>query len=592
MLKELNINEEKLRDLHLRKLALGEIQGPPTGYASIDKPWLKYYSKEQIINKMPKMSIYDYMIKNNKNHLNDIAINYFDKKITYKEFNSMIEKCSRSFLKNNIKEGDIVTICMPNTPEAILAFYALNKIGAVANMIHPLSGQNEIKDFINEVDSKMILTIDASYNKIANIADETNLEKIVVVSPADSMPTTTKIAYNILNKNENLIVDNRMQLWKDFINSSKNYENREEYPKYYENRLAVILHTGGTTGNPKGVKLTDDNFNSMVEQFLSTASNFERNDKMLTIMPVFHGFGLCSSVHLPLSAGVTTILIPKLNAKRLDKLIKKNKPNHIIGVPTLFKGMINNKKLQKTDLSFLKYVVSGGDLVKDSLENDINDFLKAHGSSAKLNKGYGLSEAVAGASFSSDDYNLIGAVGIPMVSTNIKIVEPGTEKELRQGEVGEICIKGPTVMQGYYKKEEETKSTIKNGWLHTGDLGYYDNDVYYFSQRKGNMIISSGVNVYPSNIEQVIENHDAVSACAVIGIYHPYKIQVPKAYIVLKDGYEYTDELRKEIDDLCKKNLNVYSVPYKYEFREKLPQTLLGKICRKELEEEEKNKVR
>lgn len=590
-LSKLSEEEEVKRNIYLKKFQTGEIQGPPIGKLSLDKNWLRKYTDKELSVKIPHMKIYDYMMKDNLNHFNDKAIVYFGKSITYKKLDKKINAFAKSLKQDGIKKGDIITVCMPNTPEAVIAFYAINKIGAIANMIHPLSGQQEIKNYLKEADSKMIITIDSSYNKITNIADETNLQKIVLVSPADSMPLLTKISYKFSKRKNKLTHDIRTISWNEFIKTGLGY-NKEIEENYEKNRTAVILHTGGTTGVPKGVELTDDNFNSMVEQFLQTANNFKRNDRMLTIMPVFHGFGLCSSVHLPLSAGVMINLIPKLNSKKLDKLITKYKPNHIIGVPTLFKGIINNKKLKKVDLSFLKYVVSGGDLVKDSLENDINDFLKEHNSNIKLSKGYGLSEAVAGATFASNGYNNPASVGIPMVATNLKLVKPGTNIELENGEIGEICLYGPSIMKGYYHNEEETNSTLKNGWLHTGDLGYYENDSLYFAQRKGNMIISSGVNVYPSNIEEVIEKHDSVSACAVIGIYHPYKIQVPKAYIVLKEGYELTDELKKEIENLCKKNLNVYSVPYKYEFRDKLPQTLLGKINKKELEQGEKSKTR
>lgn len=590
-LSKLSEEEEVKRNIYLKKFQTGEIQGPPIGKLSLDKNWLKKYTDKELSIKIPHMKIYDYMMKDNLNHFNDKAIVYFGKSITYKKLDKKINAFARSLKQDGIKKGDIITVCMPNTPEAIIAFYAINKIGAIANMIHPLSGQQEIKNYLKEVNSKMIITIDSSYNKITNIADETNLQKIVLVSPADSMPIWTKMAYKFSQRKNKLTHDIRTLSWDRFIKNGSNYNKKIE-EEYEKNRTAVILHTGGTTGIPKGVELTDDNFNSMVEQFLQTASNFERNDRMLTIMPVFHGFGLCSSVHLPLSAGVMINLIPKLNSKKLDKLITKYKPNHIIGVPTLFKGIINNKKLKKVDLSFLKYVVSGGDLVKDSLENDINDFLKEHNSSVKLSKGYGLSEAVAGVTFAYNGYNNPTSVGIPMVATNLKIVKSGTNIEVENGKIGEICLYGPSIMKGYYHNETETNSSIKNGWLHTGDLGYYENDSLYFAQRKGNMIISSGVNVYPSNIEEVIEKHDSVSACAVIGIYHPYKIQVPKAYIVLKEGYELTDELKEEIENLCKKNLNVYSVPYRYEFRDKLPQTLLGKINKKELEQGEKSKTR
>lgn len=593
MIKSLKINDAKLHDLYLRNIAIGKIYGPMTGRASLDKEWLKYYSEEQILGEMPEKTIFEYMKADNENHLNDIAIKYFNTKMTYKQFFCKIEECEKAFVASGIKDGDIVTICMPNTPEAVIAFYALNKIGAIANMIHPLSGQNEIKNFINEVNSKIIITIDIACNKVLNVANDTKLEKIINVTPANSMGFIVKKIYKYTKNAVKIPNDERLISWDKFIKMGRNLENiSDNEVKYTKDKLAVLLHTGGTTGKPKGVMLTNDNFNSMVEQFFKGENNFERGDSILAIMPVFHGFGLCSSIHLPLSVGVHPILIPKLNGKKLDKVFKKYKPNNIIGVPTLFKGMLTNKKLKNMDMSYLKYVVSGGDLVKDSLETDINTFLGQHGSKAKLSKGYGLSEAVAGVTFASKDYNLPSSIGIPMTDTNIKIVKPGTNDELFKGEIGEMCIKSPSVMKGYYNNNEETNKTMQDGWLHTGDLGYCEDGIFYFAQRKGNMIISSGVNVYPSNIEQVIETHEAVAVCAVIGIYHSYKLQVPKAYIVLKEGYEASEELKNEIASLCRENLNVYSIPYSYEFREKLPQTLLGKISHKELaEEEQKVKV-
>ena len=592
MIKNLKINEEKLRKIYLCKIAKGEIFGPMSDKLSESMPWLKFYNEEQIMGEMPENKIYDYMMKKNKEHLDDVALYYFGKEFTYRKFDELIDQCSKSMLANGIGENDIVTICMPNTPEAVIAFYAINKIGAVANMIHPLSGQEQIKNYLNEVDSKLIITMDMAYSKVLNIVEETKVEKIVTVTASDSMPFMMKKIFRFTPNYVKMNDNDKMVRWNTFIDEGKSYNGELKQSEYQKDKLSVILHTGGTTGISKGVMLTDDNFNSMVEQFFKDNNNFERNDKMLTIMPVFHGFGLCSSVHLPLSTGVSIVLIPKLDAKRFDKTLNKYHPNHIIGVPTLFKSMLTNERLKNIDLSYLKYVVSGGDLVKNSLESDINKFLSKHGSNAKLSKGYGLSEVVAGATFAANDYNNPTSIGIPMVDTNMKIVKPGTNEEISIGEIGEICVQGPTVMKGYYENEKETNDSLKDGWLHTGDLGYYKDDAFYFAQRKGNMIISSGVNVYPSNIEQVIESHEAVAACAVIGIQHPYKMQAPKAYIILKEGYEQTNELQQEIEDLCRTNLDVYSIPYKYEFREKLPQTLLGKISHKELMTEEELKVK
>lgn len=590
--------EEKIkRNLHLKKLLSGEVLGPLTNMPNIDKDWLKYYTEEQLKNiSVPEETMYSYMKKGNLNYLYDIAINYFDKEISYKEFLKKIDDCAKSFKKNGIGEGDIVTICMPSTPETLISFYALNKIGAVANMVHPLSSENEIKYFVNRVKSKMIITIDATYEKVKNIVGETKLEKVVTVTPKDSMPFPLSALYSVSSQATKIKDTSQMTKWKDFIKEGKDIEEVKEVP-YKKDRAAAILQTGGTTGTPKGVVLTNENFNSMVEQFKVNAENFKRGDNMLAVMPPFHGFGLCSSNHLPLSYGVTVNLIPKININEIDKLMKKYKINHIVAVPTLFKGMmmvINKKekegKLKNFDLSGLKYAVSGGALAKNGFESNVDNFFHTHGTDTKLCKGYGLSEAVAGVTFATGDMKDENTVGIPMVDTSIKIVDPETKEILPNEEIGEICIQGPTVMKEYYDNLEETEATLIDGWLHTGDLGYMKEGQLYFSERKGNMIISSGVNVYPNEIEQVIESHQAVSACAVIGIYHPYKEEVPKAYVVLKPEYEMSEEINEEIQDLCKKNLNRYSIPASIEYRESLPQTLLGKISHIQLKKEEKTK--
>lgn len=597
VIQNLDINKEKLRDLHLRKLALGQLYGPLTNVPNIDKEWLKYYTEEQILeSNMPIETMYDYMFKKNLDHLDDVAIVYFSKKITYREFKNKIEECAKSLEQKGIKADDIVTICMPNTPEALVMFYAINKIGAIANMVHPLSSENEIKNFVNEVDSKMIVTIDSTYSKVSRILNETKLENVIVVKPSDSMPFFLKLFYNLKN-NCDLRYDSKTIAWEDFIKCGKQLNISKSYP-YKEGKISVIMHSGGTTGTPKGIKLTNDNFNCMVEQFIINAENFERGDKMLTVMPVFHGFGLCSSVHLPLSQGVSTILIPKIDIKNIDKTLNKYKPNHILGVPTLFKGIksnieakISSGKLKSFDLSYLKYAVCGGDASEESFEDETNRFFSECGSRAKLAKGYGLSEAVAGVTFAYNGYNETGSVGIPMIRTNIKIVQPGTNTLLHNNEVGEICVQSPDVMEGYIKHETETREALRDGWLHTGDMGYFDKGILYFSQRKSNMIISSGVNVYPSVIEKVVEKHPAVQQCVVIGIYHPYKQEVPKAYIVLKEGYELTEEIKSEIESLCHCNLNKYSIPYSYEYRDSFPKTLYGKVSRQTLKQENVDEI-
>jgi len=592
---KLSENEEIERNLYLRKLLTGEIIGPLTDFPNIDKEWLINYTEEQIKNKMPKTTMINYVEKSNMANLDNTAIIYFDKKISFRKLFNMIDLCAASFCANGIRKGDIVTLCMPFTPEVIISIYALNKIGAVANMVHPLSSENQIKTYINKVKSRLVISIDASYNKVNSIRNDTCVDKVIMVSPSDSMPLYMKPIYPLTKDAAKIDDKKNLITWKQFI--KEGYGTEVEAVPYEEDRPAVIMQTGGTTGPSKGAVLTNDNFNSMVEQFKANATNFEKGDTMLTIMPPFHGFGLCSSCHLPLSLGVKIVLIPKININEIDKLIMKYKINHIVAVPTLFKGlkMVVRKKqatgkLKNFNLKGLKYAVSGGSLAKNGFEDDTDLFFKENGADIKLSKGYGLTEAVAGVTFADENMKEENNNGIPMVATNIKIVDQETDEILPNNMVGEICVRGATVMKEYYNNIEETVATIKDGWLHTGDLGYMNNGRLYFSERKGNMIISSGVNVYPSEIEQVIESHNKVAACAVIGIDHPYKEEVPKAFIELKPGIEATDEIDNEIQQLCRQNLDRYSQPFAYEYRDKLPQTLLGKISHNELKKEEERR--
>lgn len=600
-------DEEIKRNLYLRKLLTGEVYGPLTNVPNIDKEWLVNYSTEDIEScVVPKETMYSYVLKNNLDNLNAVALSYFGNDYTYrdvfgdgKEDTGLIGQCADALLKKGIKSDDRVTVIMPSMPEAYIMVYALNKIGAVASMVHPLKSENEIKRSINGVRAKMVLTIDSSYNKVKNIINSTTAKDkdVIVASPENSMPAMLKVGYKLSGKSVKLNKKDDFVTWKKFMSEGSKNNSVKPVP-YKENCPAVVMETGGTTGSPKGVVLTNENFNGMVEQFKVNAKNFERGDKMLTVMPPFHGFGLCSSIHLPLTFGVTAVLVPRVNIKEVDRLISKNKINHILAVPTFFKGMMKvvgekekNGMLKNFDLSNLKYAVSGGSLAKNGFEEEVDQFFAKHGAKIKLDKGYGLSEAVAGVTFADDNMKEENTVGIPMVNTNIKIVDKETEKSMYNGNVGEICVKGPSVMKGYFNNPEATAIALKDGWLHTGDLGYFKDGQLYFSERKGNMIISSGVNVYPNEIEQVIEQHPAVSACAVIGIYHPYKEEVPKAYVALQPGYEISEEIDGEIKDLCHKNLDRYSMPASFEYREELPETLLGKISHAELKKEAEKEI-
>ena len=557
----------------------------------IKAPWLKYYKKEDRKIKVDDISIYEMLVKCSEGRDKLTAINYYGKLISYKTFLHLIDQAALAFQSQGIRKGDVVTICMPNTPEALVSFYAINKIGAIANMIHPLSGEQEIKDYLTSTHSVMLIMIDICYEKVKNIIKETDVYKTIVTSASDSMNFLLAFGYQIIQgyKVKKPKRSEDYLYWKDFIRKGLTYHGKTE-PNTTKDTPAVILHSGGTTGSPKGIVLTNGNFNALTEQAKIVFSHLGTGEKVLAIMPIFHGFGLGVSINAPLDLGCEVALIPQFNAKKFDKLIEKYRPNIMFGVPTLYEALINTKN-DHLDLSMVKYMISGGDSLSPSLERRINVYLANHGAKITITQGYGMTESLAAVALAYGDANKPGSIGIPFPSNLIKIVKPGTQEELPYGEDGEICVHGPTVMLGYLDNEKETNEMLqihKDGliWLHTGDIGMMDEDgVIYYKQRLKRMIISSGYNVYPAYVEQIIEEHEAVLKCTVIGIPHPYKMEVPKAYIVLKNGYNPLT-VKKSIKDHCKKNLASYAIPAEFEYRKSLPKTLIGKVDFKKLQEE------
>lgn len=563
-------------------------------------PWHKFYKKGEEDVVVLDKSIYEYLEDSALQNKDLIALEYFGKKTTYKSLLGKIEEAAKSFKSLGIGKKDVVTICMANTPEAVISFYALNKIGAIANMIHPLSAEEEIKNYLINNHTKMLVAIDMAYEKINGIISETSVIKTVLVSAKDSMPIMLGIGYQFTRgyKIKKPSSDNRYISWNEFIRLGRGLETTITVSSG-KDAPAVILHSGGTTGSPKGIVLSNGNFNALTEQSKFIFTKVEKGDAVLTILPLFHGFGLGVCTNTPLCFGTKVILVPQFNSREFDKLISKTKPNLIMGVPTLYEALINCNNVKDLNLSGLKYVISGGDCLSKTLNDKINDYLKAHGCLEKVSQGYGMTEALAATALAYDNVNKPGSIGIPFPGNYFKIVDPNTGDEVLPGNDGEICISGPTVMLGYLDNEVATNEALRihdDGylWLHTGDIGYMDEDgVFYYRQRLKRMIISSGYNVYPSYIENIIEQHPAVLSCTVIGIPHPYKVEVPKAFIVLKNGYIGIN-VKGSIKKFCEKHLSKHSVPYEFEFRKSLPKTLIGKVDFKKLmkEEEEKRKDR
>lgn len=562
------------------------------------RPWLKFYEEQGTPKELefPDCSMVDLVMQSAEKWPDNVAYSYYGHKVTYKNFVRKIEKAARALKNYGVKEGDRVTICMPNTPEGITMVYAVNMVGAVCNMVHPLSSEKELEYYIKVADSKYVMVIDAVFDKIYKLRDTAQLERIIVVRPSDGLGFLKKKLYTALHVKKVRLPsnDSRVVLWEDFIANSYFYQGN-----YHEERggndPAVIMYSGGTTGAPKAVMLSNLNVNaeslcdvSMIRQCVPGAT-------VLSILPLFHCFGLGVCIHTPLIKGMGCILIPAFNHKQFGEIIKKNEPSFIVGVPTLFEALVNTK-LKKDDLKSVTAAICGGDALNKTLRDKVNECLKDHGSSAKIRVGYGLTEGSGAVCLSPESSFENGIIGAPMPGMDFKIVKNDTFKEQPVGEEGEICISGPMVMMGYLGDEAETAQTLRlhdDGklWLHTGDMGLLGKDgLIYFAQRLKRIIISSGYNIYPTHLESIINSHEGVLTSTVIGVDHHYKGQVPKAFIVLKPGYKPGKRIEREIRELLERNVPVYALPVAYEFRDALPKTLVGKVAFKKLEEEEKSK--
>ena len=563
-----------------------------------DAPWLEYYSREERSIKFTTKSIYNYMVDEVGDDKDFVALNYFENRISYNELFDNINICARALRSYGVKEGDVVTICLPNMPEALYAFYACNKIGAIADMVHPISSPEQIKFYLKENKSRFLFLIDFNYEKFKDVIEDTLVYKTILVSPKLSMPLGLSVGYTItrsIRTKKPGFRDSDYMSWNEFMHKGVLY-NKEFKADVKKDDVALILHSGGTTGTPKGIMISNYSFNAIAQQSAVNVIDVRPKDKIVTILPIFHGFGLGICVHTPLCLKVETILMPDYDPNRFYKIWKNDKPNVILGVPTLWEGMMSNKKFDNVDMSQLKYIVSGGDYLSIPMETKINEFLHKHGAHVNIAKGYGMTESVAATAYTFPGTNEPGSIGIPMVGNLYKICDVETGEELEIGEEGEICVNGPTLMTGYLNNQKETDKILrkhKDGkvWLHTGDIGYIaSNGVVYYTQRLKRMIVVSGFNVYPSMIEEVLESHKAVKKACVIGIPHQYKMHVPKAFLVLNEGYKDSQKLRKELKDLCKNELAVYSVPKEFEIRDDLPKTLYSKIDYKQLEKEEEEK--
>ena len=525
------------------------------------------------------------------------ALTFMGKVTSYKRLAQEIDKVARCFHALGIRPGQRVLVCLPNVPQAVFCLYGLNRIGAIPTMVHPLSAVSELAFYMNEASCDIAVTLDQFYGKFLEVKGQRPIQKLIVCRVSDELAFPLNIGQKLLTERKFPKVKGENDLlWSDFMKLGETITEGYVAQKDFRTE-AVVLFSGGTTGTTKGIMLSDLNFNALAWQTANMANREVHHSKMLAAMPVFHGFGLGVCIHTLMFIGGTSILVPRFNVKSYAKLIRKTQPNFIAGVPTLFEAITRNRYLDGADLSCLRGVFSGGDSLTIELKKKFDAFLKDHNAGVRVREGYGTTECVTACCLTPYNKEKEGSIGIPFPDTYFKICKPGTKDELPYGEEGEICLTGPSMMLGYIGHEEENRQTLQTHadghvWLHTGDLGRMDSEGFiYFSQRMKRMIVTSGYNVYPSQIENIIEGHPAVQRSCVIGVKDSLKMQRVKAFVVLKDNSPQDEDMKQSILEHCKKHIAKYALPSEIEFRATLPTTLVGKVAYTVLEKEEELKA-
>ena len=562
-----------------------------SGYSSIEKPWQKYYPETVLDSPLPQNTIYGYIKEKNKAEPNRIAIEYFGHHLTYAQLIDKIDQCASALASFGIGEGDIVSICMPTTPEFVFLFYALSKLGAVSNMIDPRKSAMELEEYITKVHSKMVFCVDLVMEKLSGILGNHEIRGIVIIPPFASLNPVLK--HVLWMKNKIHIKDIHSMGFMTWIDFCSRKQGQYVSALYKKDMPVTIVYTGGTTGKSKGVILSNDTINAGAFQCEYCGLNFSDRGTWLDIMPPFIAYGVGNGLHLPLSMGMKVILMPRFDPSTFDQIILKYRPNYMASVPSHYGYVINSPRLKNVDLSFLKTPIVGGDKMDSALEVEVNDFLLSHNCASKIIKGYGMSEVNAAVSVcTSNQTNKLQSVGIPLSHSIIQICDYETGKPLQLNEIGEVRISGPNVMIGYYEDPVEEAKILSydgygNKWIRSGDIGYMDEDGNLFIKgRYKEMIVrADGFKVYPNAIEEVILQCPEVSECKVVGYHDPHESQgeLPKAYIKLKNTSGNSVHILKTIQSLCKKDLAEYSQPNCYEIIDSFPMTPVGKIDTLEL---------
>lgn len=555
------------------------------------KPWLNIYPEAVPAElEYSNAPVQQYLQDSAEQFPGKTALHFMGKEFTFKQVYEDAQSLACYLQEIGIEKGDRVAIMLPNTPQAVISFFGILMAGAIVVETNPLYTERELEHQMKDSGAKAIITMDILYPRVTKVMPKTELKHIIVTAIKDFLPFPKNVVYPFIQKKQYGIVvkvrhEGQSHLLTEILKQKR--RNLVHYDFDQEEDIALLQYTGGTTGSPKGVMLTHKNL--VANTTMNQAWIYKckpGKEVIMGILPFFHVYGLTTVMILSIKMASKLIIMPKFDALDTLKTVQKQRPTLFPGAPTIFIGLLNHPDMKKYDLSSIDTCISGSAPLPLEVQQKFEEV-----TGGKLVEGYGLSEAspVTHSNFLWDVERVKGSIGVPYPDTEAKVLNMDTGEPMPVGEIGEICIKGPQIMKGYWNRPEETAEVLKDGWLHTGDLGYMDEKGYfYIVDRKKDMIIAGGFNIYPREIEEVLYEHPDVLEAAAAGIPDPYRGETVKAYIVLKEGSTVTEE---EMNQFARKYLAAYKVPRQYEFRNELPKTAVGKILRRILVEEEMRKI-
>jgi long-chain acyl-CoA synthetase len=560
------------------------------------KPWLAHYGDAPGSLEYPRSSIFGMLEADASRNAALPALEFMGRTTTKGELLERIVLMSRALGAAGVRRADRVVVCLPNMPQAVIAFYALSRLGALPAPIHPLSTSSEISAFARIASARWAITLDGFFPRFAGIIGKDQaLEKVIVCSIGGEAGVPLSIGYALGPGRKIAAVPygESALSWKRLEAEAPLAPELPEPDPLGAGDPALILFSGGSTGESKGILLSNLNCNALAAQTNAAGGPILPGEAMLSILPMFHGFGLAVGIHAILVHGGRCVLVPRFKAAELASLVRKYRPAFMAGVPTLYDALSADPGFRRTDLSSFKGIFCGGDSLSPETKYRFEDVLRGNGGTAALREGYGMTESVTASILMPRDEYKERSIGVPYPDMLAKVVKPGTEEECAPMEEGEICVSGPTVMIGYLDSPDATAEVLKKHsdgrtWLHSGDIGCMDSDGFlYFRQRAKRIIKTSGIAVYPTQVEDVLNKHPAVRLSCVIGVPHPTQVEVPKGFVTLNEGFSASSELERELIDHCKERLIPHSCPRKIEFLAELPMTRVGKVAFRVLEERE-----